>query len=65
METIGHKAVPPVVSWAYGVTYSLPYIVIAIGSVVVPVLARRNLWARFCAGMANKPMHATCEDLRA
>jgi hypothetical protein len=61
----GHKAVPSAVFLVYRVTEFVPYIITAIGSVLVPILARRSLWARLCAGMANKPMHATREDARA
>lgn len=59
LEYDGHKAVPTAVFWAYSITHSLPYITIAIGSVLVPIVARRSLWVRVCAVMANKPMHAT------
>ncbi|MBB6092368.1 hypothetical protein HNQ60_001214 [Povalibacter uvarum] len=57
----GHEAVPTAVSWVYGAAVWLLYIIIAVGSVIVPIVARRSFWARLCTGMANKPMHATCE----
>jgi hypothetical protein len=52
----GHKTVPMVVDWVLTVTQWLPYLAVAVGSVLVPVVLRRQLWDRLCEVMANRPL---------
>jgi hypothetical protein len=50
----GHKMVPMVVGWAFTVTSWLPYIVVTVGAVFVPIVLRRQFWDRLYEVMANR-----------
>lgn len=62
LEYDGHKTVPKVVGWIFTATSWLPYIVVAVGSVFVPVALRRRLWDLMCESMANKPLQPTARE---
>ena len=52
LEHDGYKAVPRVNSWLFAATRWLPMLVVALGSVLIPIVMRRQLWARLCEVMA-------------
>jgi hypothetical protein len=61
----GHKTVPMVVGWVFAVTDWLPSLAVAVGSVLVPVVLRRQLWERLCEVMASRPLQPIArEDAR-
>lgn len=65
LEHDGHTVVPSAVGWIYTATSWLPYIVVGLGSLVVPLLARRVLWERICEALANMSLQPIArEDAR-
>jgi len=51
----GYKTVPMVVGWVLTVTGLLPALAVAVGSVLVPVVLRCQLWDRLCEVMVDRP----------
>lgn len=51
LEHDGHKAVPRIVGWLFTATKWLPYLAVALGSVVIPVVMRKWLWVRLTAAL--------------
>jgi hypothetical protein len=62
LEHGGHKAVPRVNGWLFTATNWLPMLVVALGSVLIPIMMRRQLWARLCEVMANKPLQPIARE---
>ena len=56
LRYVGYDAVPTMVGWFLTATSWVPYVAVAVGSVVIPVILRRRLWERLLGVMANNPL---------